>query len=1198
MHISARVAWHDDGWNGHICRNPAGNTFCVGSRSYPGESIAEERDLEWETANAGRPCESVDAMPPCSWSINAFGKKRLRAYADAPDFFASGTPRREWDVPASTVCLWPYEEMYGQELRDGKRYDHAKRLARAREYFAQIEPQRSLVFYYANYSNPFSEDEAPRYVVVGISRVREIGPELFYEGAAEKDKERYGGAFVWSRNVTSAYPDEGLRLPYHRYRRDREALDRFVVVPDNPRLCKYGTRAFSDDDALGLVEQLLAAVRELRAMGDDSEDWRVREDWLHAISGELWRDRGLYPGLPAVLEFLGAAPAIEPLRALPAAKHSTFAEGVFAALEVGRGGKPFGLDEATLKRASRRFRLLDDGARSVAQRILPRLQITRDHVDRIVGENREEHGLPENLDHIAQDPYVLCERFIGDDPDDRITWATVDRAVLPSPDLGGAPLSDVGPDDARRFRALLADALRRNTSDTFVPVDHLISQVNDRLAKLPAWKSHAFSSRYLEVDREVIAASLVQREIEGAKYVYLESAWRDERAIEDYFRFFAGGPDVPLRRPVTEAHWRNWLHRSDSVLAGLEGDDYRTAIDGQIALCQRLFRRPLACIAGAAGTGKTTVVRAIVDAVRLAHGDGSPVLALAPTGKAADRLREVLGTRSGVRTETVHAFLARNGWLRDNMTVRPQGRTPDTSCETVIIDECSMLDLEVLATTLRALDRNAVRRMILVGDPNQLPPIGRGRSFADIVEWLTAEHPDCIETLQQNLRQLEGRATGRGTGIVDLAQAFMGATLAAVKDESSGIATEEMLRRVQLGGDVDADLRVIYYDDPQSLASLLLARIDADLTELWPDGADPPTYKLWQKGFEQGPQAWQILTPTRGEMHGIEALNRECQAHVTSGIRDRAGALDGIKLFDKVIQIRNRTRSRPLYAWDQTQRCVVATEVFNGEIGLASIHSFDSEEWKKRFFRLKRIQVSFARKPHLRVSYGEDTGKTPDGRWAPREKVEDNLELGYAISVHKSQGSEFERTYVVVPGASGSLMSRELFYTALTRARRHCTLFVERDIGPLLSMRRRERSALATIRSSLFTFRAVPDALARMKDWYAEGKVHHTLAGAIVRSKSEVIIANLLFDRQIPFDYEVPAFASDGTFFLPDFTITWRGEKYFWEHLGMLHRAEYRAKWEAKRAWYAKHHPDRLVTTEEGPDLSTQAAALIERHFR
>jgi hypothetical protein len=79
--------------------------------------------------------------------------------------------------------------------------------------------------------------------------------------------------------------------------------------------------------------------------------------------------------------------------------------------------------------------------------------------------------------------------------------------------------------------------------------------------------------------------------------------------------------------------------------------------------------------------------------------------------------------------------------------------------------------------------------------------------------------------------------------------------------------------------------------------------------------------------------------------------------------------------------------------------------------------------------------------------------------------------------------------------------------------------------------------------------------------------------------------------------YEKPLYAPDGSFYLPDFIITWRGERFFWEHLGLLVRDEYRRKWQTKREWYERHFPGRLVTTEEGANLSKDALALIQKHF-
>ena len=186
----------------------------------------------------------------------------------------------------------------------------------------------------------------------------------------------------------------------------------------------------------------------------------------------------------------------------------------------------------------------------------------------------------------------------------------------------------------------------------------------------------------------------------------------------------------------------------------------------------------------------------------------------------------------------------------------------------------------------------------------------------------------------------------------------------------------------------------------------------------------------------------------------------------------------------------------------------------------------------------------------------------------------------------------------MVPKSKQALLSTELFYTAITRARRHCTLLVEQDVTSLLGMRRLEASRLRRINSSLFTFRPVPEELLTVGGWYEDGRIHQTLADVVVRSKSEVIIANMLFERDIPFRYEQPLFASDGSFYLPDFTVTWRGTDYYWEHVCMLHRDDYRAHWEKKRAWYERFFKKQLIVTEEAGDLSKQADDVIRRYFR
>lgn len=115
-------------------------------------------------------------------------------------------------------------------------------------------------------------------------------------------------------------------------------------------------------------------------------------------------------------------------------------------------------------------------------------------------------------------------------------------------------------------------------------------------------------------------------------------------------------------------------------------------------------------------------------------------------------------------------------------------------------------------------------------------------------------------------------------------------------------------------------------------------------------------------------------------------------------------------------------------------------------------------------------------------------------------------------------------------------------------------------------------------------------------DEFQLGRVHQTVSGVMVRSKSEVITANLLTEHRIPFEYEQDLRAG-GQRFSPDFTITWMGQTYYWEHLGRLDLEDYRQNWAIKKRWYDEHFPGQLITTEESSTLSRAAKSLIKRLF-
>jgi len=1215
-HISVRVAWHDSGWNGRICKNPKANAYCVGPYSYPGDLIALERDLSWEEKFKGQSCLEIfkkeKRIPPCCYSINAFGKEEIYAKSEPPEFFRDDTQTKIWKMPPASICIWPYEEMYKEEVKNPNgTYNYEKRLEAAREYFSKLEPGKTLIFYYANYSNPFSENNQKRYVVVGVSRLREIGEELFYEGCSEETIKRYAGGFIWQRVLTSSYPEEGLRIPYHIYLNRPEILEKIVLFPDNPRNFKYGTRYISDDDALELIEKFIEIAEILKKTGDTTENWDERIRWLNSVTAELWKSRGLYPGLLRVLDYIGFHEAIRfykdkitqnpNLEASLKQKIFEFLNEKVAEIEG------LTIEENRKKKILRHWKLKTDVERELLENVLPRFDLGKEQIERILSEDRRNYSIYSSLEQIVENPYILCEEYAEDDPDDFISFNKIDHGVFPSPELGEAHYSDFEKDDARRLRALCVEQLRKELQHTFILADYVINKINHKLSYFPEWKRAHFTIRYIEIDKEVLSYALeIRKDGQGKTYLYLKTNYDYEREIETQIRNLAKRSDIRLRAPITENHWKNFLHDSDSPILKADPGKYDNILKEQVEICARIFTKPVSVISGGAGTGKTTIIKAIIQAIEKVEGKGAIIKLFAPTGKAADRLREVTG-RDAL---TIHSFLASQGWLNDNLTFKREGGN-QADIATIIIDEASMLDLALLGTLFRAINWASVKRLIFVGDPNQLPPIGTGKVFADILDWLQKNYPENVGILKTNVRQLLNKIEGKGTTILELASLYVRRKLSEYKDSGQKFKEEEILKKVQEGGDTDKDLRIIYWKDLDDLRENLIETIVKDLEADTGLKFDPnESFEIWAQAFRiqnynsQEPDYMQIISPYRGEFFGVDNINLWIQETFNKYHVENKGTLNGITYFDKVIQYRNRTRSNPIKAYNTMTRKQEDIEVFNGEIGFVKPHGYD---WKKVYDPKQKKKVHKWTKPEFKITNPDANGfqvifKRRKNFWveySSRQQVEENLELAYAISVHKAQGSEFNRVYFVIPKSKRSLLTTELLYTGLTRATTHCTLFIEEDISPLLTLLRPEHSQLNKINSSLFEFKPVPDELLNLTDWYEEGKIHKTLAGIMVRSKSEVIIANLLHERGIPFKYEVPLHAPDGTFYIPDFTITWNGEEWYWEHLGMLDKEEYRKHWETKKEWYEKHgFSERLIITDEKRGIdSKKFEHIIKKYF-
>jgi len=1205
MHITLRIAWHNDGWNGHICNAPDKNTYCIGRHSYPGDMINSNRELEWEMREdvRGRPCSLISSgIPACGYSINAFGYQQMKAIADPPDWFNDGSESVYIDLSPATVCIWPYEGMYSDDvIREpgtGQKYDYDTRLKNAKDYFNQLQLGKTLLFYYANYSNPFSENDTHNYVVVGISRLKKVGKIHFYDNVSEIYKKKYAGGFVWQMPVTSNYPDEGFVIPYHKYFDNPEVLSRILFVPNNPRNFKWATRPVAEDDALAMVERFIEIVNYLIEIGDDTQKWEERRKWLLSLFTDLWKERGAYPGLPEVLNYVGFNEAIDYYKHNVEIGNDKPAYNCLKDFLSGNLDRvlDLSLSPTRLKEIRRNWQLMSKDEKEILINILPRFALTSVQIKNIIQTNRSENGIYTDLNNIIDNPYLISEQYVGDDEDDSISFNTIDHGILPTPDLG---LDNIfTKNSAERFRALCVDVLKRETSHSFVSQSKVLFHVNAKLSYLPDWKNHQFTAKYFEVDADFIEKAITIRKYDDENYLYLQDVYQDEKCVQSKIKELQQRPDISLRVEIGELHFCGLLKDENSDLINKAPEEYDAAINGQARVCQKVFTKSVCVIAGAAGTGKTTILKSIIRSIEKVHGVGTSIVLLAPTGKASERIKE----KTGRTASTIHSFLANpnRGWLNDNFTLKRFGGKVDSTVNTLIIDECSMIDLTLFATLFKSINWNSVQRLLLVGDPNQLPPIGRGKVFSDIIEWMKKDCPDNLGKLDINVRQLENKVKGEGNGILELADIY-------VQEKQNGpdfdkAKQEQILKKVQQGGEIDQDLVVHYWNEINDLEQMLESTIISDLEKDTKEQAEPERlYSIWGKairlkGAIPDPTYLQALSPYRGEYYGTDYLNGFFQ-DLLNGYNANRTQLEGMALYDKVIQFRNRPKSNKISAYGWNEKKNVKIDIYNGEIGFVNPHPFDKDNTGSKWFKLKNFQVKFDRRNDYSVNYGFRKYDNTDNVMF-NEPVEENLELGYVISVHKAQGSEFNRVYLILPRRNSSLLSMELLYTAITRTKKNLTIFAQQDVTTFVELSKIEKSNIRKINSSVFEFSPIPDLLFALSgNWYEDGKVISTLSQYFVRSKSEMNIANVLHLKQVPFAYEVPLFAKDGSMYLPDFTIRWQGEEYYWEHVGRLDLPEYRNHWETKEAWYERHFPDKLITTFESNMQSKDIENILKERF-
>lgn len=524
------------------------------------------------------------------------------------------------------------------------------------------------------------------------------------------------------------------------------------------------------------------------------------------------------------------------------------------------------------------------------------------------------------MEQLYDDPYLLMDEGL------EASFGAVDRFAI---ELG------VAGDDPRRVEAGILFELDYNQSagHSFLPEEKLLAATAQLLSVPPETVQQGLTQ--VNDAQRVVTDTLA-----GIRVVYLPQLHEAECYCGQRLLEFASA-SFPEKKNL------DTLLRDAAQESGLDYSQQQEQAIRQAATSGLLM------ITGGPGTGKTTVLRGILN---LLGNMQLSYLVAAPTGRAAKRLSEVTGEDAS----TIHRLLEAGIDPATGKMVFAKDEDSPLKCDVVVVDEMSMVDVLLLSSLLRAIPKG--KRLILVGDPDQLPPVGPGFPFSDMLRSGVLPGVCLTEIFRQAQQSL----------IVMNAHRINQGQMPELKNVTSDFFFMRRNSEEAVG---------------QLIRDLCTTRLPKNM----------------------GIQPWeiQVLSPTRKGGIGTAALNKLLQASLNPASPQKKEKQYGEFAFregDRVMQIRNNYD----IIWKKTDGKVSGTGIFNGDVGV-----------------IKEIDLQ---QEQMTVLY--------DDREADYDFTQlGELELAYAVTVHKSQGSEYRAVILTAWNGSPYLLNRSVLYTAVTRAR-------------------------------------------------------------------------------------------------------------------------------------------------------------------